>query len=406
MGKRRGVSIMRLEQVRSIPMLRQFNLDWRKAVTFAVWGAIGGTAGSIIGETIDHDGSSRTIAQILWDMGLWFGIMGALIALALLCAQIYYLHRFLRFQKTTFTGTALGFIAGAVAGAIAQFVYSVIGPTEVLRVICWGIAGGLLGASLSFRIPNLGCKRGFCGGLFGGIIGGCLFILFSVTLTQVLGRMIGVGAIGFFIGLMIIFAESAFREAWLEIGYGGNEKRTVSLGSTPVLIGSDGGRCTVFARDVPPVACAYTLEQGRVVFYDEATGQTQNLKAGDRRQIGNIQITVCAAGGDIQSKHLPDSSSGTLSLFLPKGKTVLLAVGTKLARTEFPELDFHSSEGNLAEVRTSPSDASILGLTNLSGQTWSAVMPDGSCRRIDPGRSVRLAKGTIIDFGKVKGEVR
>ncbi len=394
------------EQVRSIPMPWQFNLDWRKAITFAIWGAIGGIAGSLIGEIIDHSEPHRSLIKAVQDMALWGGIIGALIALALMCAQTYYLNRHLRFEKKTLVGTGLGLISGAISGGIATIIYNVIGPTELLRVICWGIMAGLLGAALSYWIPNLGRKRGFCGGLLGGVIGGCLFILFSFTLTDVLGRLAGVAAIGFFIGLMIIFAEAAFREAWLEIGYGGIEKRTVSLGSTPVRIGSDGERCTVYARDVAPVVCTYTLEQGRVVFHDEATGKTQSLTAGDRRQVGNLQVMVCAAGVAIPAKHTTEINSGGLSLFLPGGKTFLLEVGTTLTQIGFPELGLLSPEGNIAEVRTNPADASILGLTNLSGQTWSATMPDGSSRRIDPGRSVRLAKGTIIDFGKIKGEVR
>jgi hypothetical protein len=204
---------------------------------------------------------------------------------------------------------------------------------------------------------------------------------------------------------MIIFAEAAFREAWLEIGYGGSEKRTVSLGSTPVRIGSDGERCTVYARDVAPVVCTYTLEQGRVVFHDETTGQSLSLKAGDRRQIGNLQVTVCAAGVAISAEHTTEIATGKFTLFLPGGKTFLLEVGARLSQTDFPELGLLSAEGIIAEVRTNPADASILGLTNLSRQTWSAIVTDGSSRRIDPGRTVRLAKGTIIDFGKARGEV-
>lgn len=395
---------MGLEIVRLIPMLRRFNIDWRKAISFAAWGALGGTAGSLIGEIVDFHQRASFMKRIV-DVALWFGIIGALIALALLCAQVFYLRRLFRLQKSILAGAGLGFISGGAAGAIAQATYSIIGPTEVLRVICWGIGGGLLGAALSYWIPNLGRKRGFCGGSLGGVIGACLFILFSATFTEVLGRLTGVAAIGFFIGLMIVFAEAVLREAWLEIGYEGNEKRTVSLGPTPVRIGSDGGRCTVYVRDVPSVACVYTLEQGRVVLHDETSGQTQNLKAGDRRQVGNIQITVCAPGSGTPSKH-PPASSDELLLFLPNGKTVSLTVGARLIQTEFPELDLNSAEGSIAEVRTNPNDAAILGLTNLSGRTWLAVMPDGGSRQIDHGKSVRLAKGTTIDFGKMKGEIR
>ncbi len=59
-----------------------------------------------------------------------------------------------------------------------------------------------------------------------------------------------------------------------------------------------------------------------------------------------------------------------------------------------------------AEVSTHPTDPNIWGLKNCSGGKWVAKMPDGSVKDIEPGRSVRLADKTKVNFGKVEGEIR
>jgi Ca-activated chloride channel family protein len=131
------------------------------------------------------------------NVGVWFGIVGACISIALLAGHAYYLKRGSQLGASAKGGALFGLIAGAVAGAIAQGVYGGIGPTEGLRVICWGMAGGLLGYGLSFRIPNLGHACGLLGGLAGGVIGGGLFLIFTFGLSnQVVGRLLGLTAIG------------------------------------------------------------------------------------------------------------------------------------------------------------------------------------------------------------------
>lgn len=60
----------------------------------------------------------------------------------------------------------------------------------------------------------------------------------------------------------------------------------------------------------------------------------------------------------------------------------------------------------LAEVTQHPQDPSIWGLKNLSAAKWSAVSASGDLQEIAPGRSVRLAVGTRIQFGAAEGEIR
>lgn len=380
----------------------------RKALQFGVYGAVGGGLGSIMGEVVPFDGSPGPFLGTIAKVGVWFGIIGACIAVILLIGHAFYLKRDFSMSRSLREGGLFGFLAGATAGGIAQGAYGAIGPTEVLRVICWGIAGGLLGYTLSFRIPNLGRWPGLGGGTAGGVIGGCVFILFSFLLGQGAGRFGGITAIGFFIGLMIILAETMFREAWLEISYGPKEIRTVSLGLEPVSIGSDHA-CTVYARDVPAVAFRYKLEQGRIVCEDVASGNTASVAPGDRKAIGNITVSVHAAGTTVPVVSQTPSSPGRMSSFslrLSSGRTFPLTEGMRLSATDIPGLEAQAVAGAVAEVNANPSDPTILGLKNLSRRSWWVTTAGGDRRQVALGQSIKLATGTKISFGSAEGEIQ
>lgn len=60
----------------------------------------------------------------------------------------------------------------------------------------------------------------------------------------------------------------------------------------------------------------------------------------------------------------------------------------------------------VAAVTKHPADPRVWGLRNLSGQKWVANTSGGKIKDIEPGRSITLATGTKINFGKVEGEIR
>ncbi|MDQ1593128.1 MAG: eukaryotic-like serine/threonine-protein kinase [Pyrinomonadaceae bacterium] len=59
----------------------------------------------------------------------------------------------------------------------------------------------------------------------------------------------------------------------------------------------------------------------------------------------------------------------------------------------------------LAEVTRHPTELNVWGLKNLSRQTWSATTARGELKDVAPGRSVTLARGTRINFGRAEGEI-
>jgi serine/threonine protein kinase len=60
----------------------------------------------------------------------------------------------------------------------------------------------------------------------------------------------------------------------------------------------------------------------------------------------------------------------------------------------------------LAEVTRHPSDPNRWGLKNLTDDSWTAVLTDGSAHQVEPSRNVTLAPGTVIHFPREDGEIR
>ena len=53
-----------------------------------------------------------------------------------------------------------------------------------------------------------------------------------------------------------------------------------------------------------------------------------------------------------------------------------------------------------------PTQPGVWGLKNLCGEKWVSTTAEGAVRDVEPGRSVTLAVGTRLNFGKVEGEIR
>jgi len=390
------------------PRLTRAMAEARKTVQFGVFGGIGGAFGSCISELVRPALGRTAFMLSVVHVGIWFGIIGACLAVALLAGHSYYLKRGVQLGAAAKHGALFGLLAGAVAGAIAQGVYRGIGPTEVLRVMCWGMAGGLLGYGLSFHLPNLGRQRGLLGGLIGGLLGGGLFLVCTVGLSnEVAGRLVGVTTIGVCIGLMIALIEAALREAWLDISYGPRETRTISLGPVPVSLGSDPA-CTIYAPSAPPVAARYTLEAGQILYEDVVAGRRASVSPGERHQIGSLTVTVC--GGTSAATPVAPAAgrrpAQALTLQLASGQTLPLQEGTRLQVKDLPGLEAPAGDGVGAEVVRHPHEPMAMGLKNLSHRPWGATGAQGVRRSVEPGRSVRLEVGTRINFGTVEGEIQ
>lgn len=391
----------------------------KKALQFGISGAVGGFAGNLITEPFMQrlTGSASFFDSVL-STARWFGLVGGGIATAIMFGYYYYIKGKPQIKQALKNGGLFGLIAGAISGAIAEAIYSGIGEgdNELLRVICWGIAGSLLGLGLAQRIPNLGALRGMGGGGVGGVLGGCLFILFAYNLSGTAGRLAGCAAIGFWIGIMLVVAETLFNKAWLVISYDTGANRTLTLGSEPITFGSDENLSIICIPNVSPLAMRFQLEAGQIVCENVDSGAVSYLRSGDQKKIGNCTITV--GNSDLPaatSVQVPPAIRGEKSaadsftrspFFLRLGSRVIpLTAGTQLFTSDIPSLKATASNGVVATVNSRSSDEFSLELTNLCDRAWWATDIQGDLKMVEPETTLTLAVGTNIEFGEIDGEI-
>jgi eukaryotic-like serine/threonine-protein kinase len=89
------------------------------------------------------------------------------------------------------------------------------------------------------------------------------------------------------------------------------------------------------------------------------------------------------------------------------GKTVvMLNYNTQLFWHHVDPQKLYDFSTPVAQVSRNPNDPSIWGLQNCSDVKWVITRADGSIKEVEPGRSITLAVGTRINFGKTEGEIR
>ena len=85
---------------------------------------------------------------------------------------------------------------------------------------------------------------------------------------------------------------------------------------------------------------------------------------------------------------------------------VMLNHDTRLFLHHVDDEEKYNFSQPIATVTRHPTDPNIWGLKNLSIHNWSSTSVSGEVRDVWPGRSVTLAVGTKINFGRMVGEIR
>lgn len=390
----------------------------KKALQFGLSGAVGGFAGNLITEPFmqfDRLSGSEPFFDSVLSTARWFGLVGGGIAAAIMFGYYYYVKGKPQIKQAFKHGGLFGLIAGAISGAIAESIYSGIGPNEFLRVICWGIAGSLLGLALSKRIPNLGMLRGTGGGAVGGVLGGCLFILFAYNLSGTVGRLAGCAAIGLAIGMMLIVAETLFNKAWLVISYDNGTSRTLSIGAEPVTFGSDENLSIICIPNVAPLAMRFQLEGNQIACENVDKGTVSYLRSGDQKRIGNCTVTVgnsdlsVANSSDlaqVRSHKFPISAAIGRQYYLKlENRVIPLIAGSQLFSYDIPSLSAAGLNDVVAVVNSHPKGELEVGLTNWSDRAWWVTDMAGEIKLVEPENTLSLALGMKIEFGEVEGEI-
>jgi len=256
--------------------------------------------------TVTAVGSGGALAAVV-PVGLWTALIAAGLTAALLAGQNYYLGKGVlpggpKALALVTGGAAVGFVSGSVGQGLYAL-FGLAGAAGLGFAGGWALLGGLLGWGVGFFLPNLDARKAALAGVVGGLLGAGGFFAGSVA-AEWAGRLLGVVLLGFCIGLMVAVVEAAFRSAWLEVRYGPREVVTVNLGPEPVRVGGDARQCTVWARGAAPVALRYWVRDGKAVCEDAATRQTTDVRDGDRRSLGPVEVVVrTGAGGPVAPRR-------------------------------------------------------------------------------------------------------
>ena len=89
------------------------------------------------------------------------------------------------------------------------------------------------------------------------------------------------------------------------------------------------------------------------------------------------------------------------------GKSVvMLNHNTQLFPHHVDDQRMYDFSKPVAAMTQHPTNPNIWGLKNVSDEKWVSKLTDGTVKDVEPGRSVSLAVGTKIQFGKSEGEIR
>ena len=249
------------------------------------------------------NGGNVSSGQALWESLLRGGLMAFGLALLLMLGQ-----NILTLRGRWFRDLGWVSLSAAALGAVSAFV----GQTLLLtagsgRGLGWTVLGA--GAGLFLGLADRSSAktiRGALGGAAGGLIGGLIFELLLGLGSNVVARLVGFAILGAFVGLMVQWAQQAFKSAWL-VGTttGPYEGKEYILAKPLVTVGrSDGNDIGLFREgDLPLKAGALKLEKNQWRWEGEATqinGQTQTsgtLSSGDRIRFGATEFLFRVKGG-------------------------------------------------------------------------------------------------------------
>lgn len=146
-------------------------------------------------------------------VGIWFGLMAALPALALIGAENVWYRRHYRkpILEAAVAARRVGtaFVVAFGCAALSQLAFGAIANhlnpllIVILRLIGWTLCFTVIGARLSRIVPNVSRKTAPLVSLVAGWIAGVVFLFGALAHTEMPARLFGAGLFGFTIGFLI-----------------------------------------------------------------------------------------------------------------------------------------------------------------------------------------------------------
>ena len=212
---------------------------------------------------------------------------------------------------------------GAGGALIGQLLFGLFGGGTIARALGWALFGAAAGAMLGLADRSRSkATRGAVGGAIGGFLGGFVFDILAQGLQGGLGEVVagvlGLGALGFAIGLMLQLAQQALKTAWLSgITTGPYEGKQYILGKPVVTVGrSDGNDIGLYREKTLALkAGAFAFNQGRWTYSGAAievngsSTASATLTGGDTLQFGNTQFLFEERGSN---SSIPEPSNSSM----------------------------------------------------------------------------------------------
>jgi eukaryotic-like serine/threonine-protein kinase len=87
-------------------------------------------------------------------------------------------------------------------------------------------------------------------------------------------------------------------------------------------------------------------------------------------------------------------------------EVVMLNAGATLFPHHVDPQKMYDFSQPVAKMVRHPGDPNVWGIRNLPTDNWVSTTAAGCVNDVPPGRTVSLAVGTTIQFGKAEGEIR
>lgn len=262
-----------------------------KRAYFAAFGAVGGLLSSIFYGILDLDSPFAS-----WVVGTGFD--GMCIGAMLAFGQARYVGKSFdmkAFRKAMMIGGIGGLVGGFAALKLGFPIAQAFGgATDAGRFLGWTLGGVAVGFAVSKVVPNLKLKTACVAGAVGGFVGCALMYVMSSLAA-------GTATTGAAIGVAIALAETAFRQAWLEVtvkpkGLTLEKERTltVTLGDKPVLFGCAGDADVKLAEMAGAKAhfAKVSLSGGKVTLLDMTTEKTREIAVDEGFDVSNAHVVV------------------------------------------------------------------------------------------------------------------
>ncbi len=257
-------------------------------------------------------GSTRGFQADMLLAGAWVALVAIFAGIGLVIGQNRHLHRRPigpAQMAIIFLG---GIVTGVAAGAASQgLFYMLSGASEIVvagRVASWTVLGLGVGFGIGCFVPNLHRHRAAIAGAVGGSFAALCFIMLVPAVGDTIGRLLAAAILGLSIGLMMVLVEAASRNAYVLVHWSANETSSLTLGSSPILIGTSSEAHVLLPEDDDRagIVARISMEEDTPQLTDR-DGATRMLDNGEILTYGRVRIEVCGKGSKADGKpaHTP-----------------------------------------------------------------------------------------------------